>query len=214
MRAWALDRGVSLGRPLPESTVDLDEIVARVRAHEPSLAGNGFGWRAATAMVLHEAADAGAEVLFIERAQRPGDRWSGQMALPGGRIHDEDEDLVDTAVREAREEVGIRLDAPVGRLDDVHGRVVTNAVSTFVFTVDERPSLTLEEREVAAAVWIPVERFFEPQAALKYRYLGMGPFPAIEHDGYVVWGLTYRILEHLAAVLGRDLPRPEGFTLG
>lgn len=189
----------------PES---LSTIVERLRRHEPVLASSTLGWRAATALILNEHPDHGPEMLLIQRAERSGDRWSGQMALPGGRHDDTDRDLAATAAREAKEEIGVSLTEPVARLGDVHGRVVPNAVSTFVFTVDERPELLLATREVSAAVWMPVARLFDPKAAVRYRYMAVGSFPAIEHRGYVVWGLTYRILEYFAAALGKQLAAP------
>ena len=49
------------------------------------------------------------EVLFIQRAERPGDPWSGQMAFPGG--HREDSDIsLQAAMRETHEEIGLGLD--------------------------------------------------------------------------------------------------------
>ncbi|KAI5207700.1 hypothetical protein E4T38_03326 [Aureobasidium subglaciale] len=50
-----------------------------------------------------------AEVLFIKRAARKGDRWTSHVALPGGRRDPEDESDQKTAVREAVEEVGMAM---------------------------------------------------------------------------------------------------------
>lgn len=50
-----------------------------------------------------------AEVLFIKRVTRSGDRWSGDVALPGGKAEPEDESGRYTAMRETWEEVGIDL---------------------------------------------------------------------------------------------------------
>ena len=47
------------------------------------------------------------ELLLIRRAEKEGDPWSGHMALPGGRHQAGDPDLLSTALRETREEVGL-----------------------------------------------------------------------------------------------------------
>lgn len=49
------------------------------------------------------------ELLFIKRASRVGDKWTGHVALPGGKRDAEDADDGVTAVREAMEEVGVDL---------------------------------------------------------------------------------------------------------
>src|SRR4051794_30309859 len=61
------------------------------------------------------------EVLLIKRAEQAADPWSGHMAFPGGRKDEGDRDLLATAIREAREEIGVELAERelAGRLDDV-----------------------------------------------------------------------------------------------
>ena len=56
-----------------------------------------------------EERDGMAEILFIKRAERTGDPWSGHLAFPGGRADREDATLLGIAVREAAEEVGIDI---------------------------------------------------------------------------------------------------------
>ena len=62
------------------------------------------GGRAAVALVLRENAG-DPEILLIRRAERKGDPWSGHMAFPGGREDARDESLLETALRETREEL-------------------------------------------------------------------------------------------------------------
>jgi len=103
-------------------------------------AENGCDKRASVAAVLrHNKNDRSLELLFIKRAVNPRDRWSGDVALPGGRQEMGETDL-DTAIRETREEVGLNLTkggfAFLGQLND---RVASRKggrrliVSAFVF---------------------------------------------------------------------------------
>jgi 8-oxo-dGTP pyrophosphatase MutT (NUDIX family) len=169
--------------------------------------GTGPAW-AATALVVADG-PGGPSLCFIERAERPGDRWSGQMALPGGKRDPGDPDLVHTAVRESHEEVGLELAdvAPVGRLGDIRGRAHKGRVATFVWCLDHQPALTPDPGEVQAALWIPLRHLLDPASATRYRWGGIGAFPGIHHEGRVIWGLTHRILETFVDVLEHELPR-------
>jgi 8-oxo-dGTP pyrophosphatase MutT (NUDIX family) len=184
----------------------LDDVRDRVAGYRPDATSRLHGWQAATALIVAPA-EGHLEVAFIERVHRPGDRWSGQMALPGGKRDPEDDDLAATAVRETREEVGVALPAPVGRLDDQRGRVTRGIVATYVFALDERPTMTPHPDEVADAMWIPLATLFAADTAVRYRWGGL-PFPGLAHDGRVIWGLTHRILGSFADAVGLELPHP------
>jgi 8-oxo-dGTP pyrophosphatase MutT (NUDIX family) len=189
--------------------IDLEMVREAMARHRPSAAVDprpDRGWQAATALIVAPGPDA-LEVAFIERVERAGDRWSGHMALPGGRRDPADPDLCVTAAREAEEEIGVHLDEPVGRLDDHRGRSTrTGVVATFVFALADRPELVPAPAEVAAAWWIPLPRLFDPDAATRLRWAGM-PFPGIAHEGRVIWGLTHRILGDFGAAVGLQLRR-------
>lgn len=193
----------------------LDEVVAAVSDHDPDVDTDHDGWWAATALVLADLGRGRADVLFIERASRPGDRWSGQMALPGGRQEPTDEDLEATAVRETREEVGIHLPPAVGRLDDLRGRSGPRArVATTVHVIPGRQPTVPEPGEVASVVWIGLAHLFHPDSSTRHWHGPLGPFAGIRYGEHTVWGLTLRTLENLAAAVGHDLPRPRGPLLG
>jgi 8-oxo-dGTP pyrophosphatase MutT (NUDIX family) len=68
------------------------------------------------------------EVLFIKRAGRAGDRWSGHTALPGGKRDPTDADDLAAAIRETKEEVGLDLTGKgCFRVGNLPERVVTTA---------------------------------------------------------------------------------------
>ena len=193
----------------------LDEVVDAVRAHEPDLDPSDAGWSAATALVLADLGGGRADVLFIRRATRTGDRWSGQMALPGGRRDAGDPDLEATAVRETREEVGIVLPPAIGRLDDLRDRRGRRGrVATTVHVVAGRPATVPEPGEVEAVVWIGLAHLFHPDASTRHWHGPLGPFAGIQHGPHTVWGLTLRTLDNFAEVVGHELPRPRGPLLG
>jgi 8-oxo-dGTP pyrophosphatase MutT (NUDIX family) len=195
----------------------LDEIRAHLADYRPSTTPTRErpAFEAAVALVLHPAADGGSELLFIERAQREGDPWSGHMAFPGGRREAGDRDLRHTAERETLEEVGLTLPEPFGHLDHFSGsrnvRVPPLLVAPYVYAVPERPVLT-ENHEVNSTVWIPLRHILDPDSWIDYQIEREGnrmAFPAFEYDGYTVWGLTYRILRNFFDVLGRAIPSPD-----
>ncbi len=104
------------------------------------------------------------EVLFIRRAINPKDRWSGQIAFPGGR-HAEGEGDLDCVCREVKEELGLELGRGgrfclLGQLQDRAMKRTTRSlvVSTFVFLLLDYSApveFVLAEREVADAFWVP-----------------------------------------------------------
>lgn len=190
-------------------TPSIDTILARVAAHAPEVRQAGTaGFQAATAIVL--ARESEPSLVVIRRASRDGDPWSGHAALPGGRHEASDPDLATTARRETAEEVGLELDEPVGRLDDIGGRTHLGVVSPFVFTVPEEVPLVPEPAEVAAAHWVPLRVLTDPAHRARHPHRRIGPWPAWSWptglepplDDLVIWGLTHRTLRNFLDVTG------------
>ena len=184
--------------------ITLPDIRHRLRTHEPpGLPPPAGERRAAVAVILREHAQ-GPEILFIRRAERNGDPWSGHMAFPGGHLDDVDATLTDTAVRETREEIGLDLERH-GRL---LGRIVHQdasppsrpngmLVAPFVFELDHTPQFELSD-EVAGVVWtplVPIARGERHTRQARHGRVGFGHFPGYLLEGdHFVWGLTYRML--------------------
>lgn len=191
----------------------LEQIRAALSEHEPAVITADDVARAAVAMVLREALE-GPEVLFIERAKREGDPWSGHMAFPGGRVEPDDAHVREAAERETLEEVGLSLVGaePLGRLDDKQGNPVSSprlVISAWVYRVEDSPPLA-PNHEVQEAFWFPLRQLRDAARHIPYESPRAGlEFPGIlvgEPDRHVVWGLTYSFLESFFLVVGRPLP--------
>ncbi len=142
------------------------------------------------------------DVLVIRRAESARDPWSGQMALPGGRLDPSDPDLVAAAVRETREETALELDpgGVTGRIREIRSLGASLPAITvwpFVFRAGAGAGARVASPEVATVHWLPVEALAARESQDVFRYEVDGSvrrFPCIRVEGQVVWGLTYRIL--------------------
>ena len=195
----------------------IEEIRHALAGYEPSLAEGDRERHASVALVLRDGAGNSAEILFIERAEKEGDPWSGHMAFPGGRVDLPGESPEQAAVRETLEEVGLELAGAerLGRLDDLEGRSAGRSpgmvISAFVYHLPRPGELVKQTSEVREAFWVPVRHLVEPDRRVLRAFHGTGSFefPGIvvgQPDRHVVWGLTYRFLEVFFRALGRPFP--------
>ena len=159
---------------------------------------------AAVACVLDDE-PAGPRVLLMKRAERANDPWSGHISLPGGGYQSDDRDLLETAIRETREELGIDLTGArmLGNLAPLHPRTSGPAgieVTPFVF----HTTIALEPvcgPEALAAFWLPLDLAASGAIDSTFEYpLAQMKFPAWTYEGHVIWGLTWRILGDLLKV--------------
>jgi 8-oxo-dGTP pyrophosphatase MutT (NUDIX family) len=177
-------------------------VLAEALGGTPSPQLEGAAVEAAVLVCLHDDA-----VLLARRALHPDDPWSGHVGLPGGRWEAEDASLLATALREAREELGVdplahgrllgALGTHVGR-----GRISGVRIAVFVAALDERPGLELSV-ELEAAHWVPLTELVPATARVP-------EVPDSDVEAYainlpeggrlIVWGITYAILERLRAV--------------
>lgn len=152
------------------------------------------------------------EVLLMKRSTRAGDRWSGQISMPGGREAPTDGSLYMTAVRETREEVGLDLESHarlIGRYDTIRagarGQVYSLTITPYVFVQTQAAELTLND-EAVDAFWFPLDRAVtgELTGEYEYRHEAMAvTLPCWTYEGHVVWGLTHRMLVRLLEITAK-----------
>jgi 8-oxo-dGTP pyrophosphatase MutT (NUDIX family) len=169
----------------------------------------GSAARKASVAVLIRPGSPGPEIFFIQRALYEGDPWSGQIAFPGGREEERDASRLATAIRETWEETGIDLASSavlLGALDDLHPRTVklpAVVVRPFVFLVPDPPAPVLSS-ECADSFWVPLsillDRSVWRDTTVVAGGMEMSRF-AFHHEGFVIWGMTERILSGLLALV-------------
>jgi 8-oxo-dGTP pyrophosphatase MutT (NUDIX family) len=167
---------------------------------------------AAVLLLFHAGSDGAAQVVLTERSAG-GHRHAGQVSLPGGAL-EEGEAIVDAALREASEEIG--LDAVgaglevLGAIAPVDVRVSGFRAHPVAAMAARTPLLAPDLYEVAAIIHAPLSAFLPgapieivtaERDGLRLRY---GAYRVGDH---LVWGVTARILGGLGAHLGREHPR-------
>lgn len=145
-------------------------------------------------------------LLLIRRADRVGDPWSGQLALPGGRRETGDADLLATALRETHEEVGLVIDRRSHRvtLDDLAPVIpVLPPIMVRPFVLEAREALVPQvSDEVAAVSWLELDRLIVPDTYRNVTIEVRGAPRQVQGyllDEGLLWGMTERILDPLVS---------------
>jgi len=134
----------------------------------------------------------------------------GQIGFPGGRKEKEDVSLISTALRESREEIGVRLSENniIGALSGLYVSVSGFLMYPFVAWVSRKPRFTVDSREVNKLFFFPVLSFLHDRKVRSVEVetqTGRLEVPAYVHEGEVIWGATAMILTEFFDILERQL---------
>jgi 8-oxo-dGTP pyrophosphatase MutT (NUDIX family) len=134
-------------------------------------------------------------ILFTERSDDVVFH-KGQVCFPGGTREPSDSSLLQTALRESQEEIGLEArDIEIlGELDDSITLTSNYVISPFVAFIRHPHSLRTNGREVKGAFSVPLA-FLMDEANFKqesYEY---------EYEGHIIWGATARILRQFTGLL-------------
>lgn len=163
-------------------------------------------YRKGSVLILLYPSDGKAFFPLIKRPIYPGVH-SGQIAFPGGKMEDEDENEVETALREAWEEVGVIPEQVqlIGRMSDLFIPTSNFLVTPVLGYSEEIPDFVPEEKEVAKIIQAAVSTLYEPnfrkQKVLKFSNNFRLDTPYFELEQEMVWGATAMILGELLQIL-------------
>jgi len=144
-------------------------------------------------------------ILFIKRPEYDG-HHSGQVAFPGGKTDENDTSLLDTAIRECKEEVGIEISATdiVGTLSSLHIPVSNIMVFPFVAFLQKMPTIHPDNYEVAYTFIASISDLKKRKNhKIKHSFFKNTPItiPFFSIQNEEIWGATAMICSELLAVL-------------
>ena len=130
----------------------------------------------------------------------------GQLCFPGGKQDAQDSSLLDTALRETREELGVSLVAQevlgtLPRRETVSGFTI----EPYIMTMNTLPQFRPCRSEVDEVLRLPLEPFMAPGAFGLWhgiRHQSSFSTPGIVVNDQLIWGATARILMDLVQQLG------------
>jgi len=145
-------------------------------------------------------------IVFIKRTEKVKDH-KGQISFPGGARDKDDQTLLHTAVRESREEIGVRPEdiEVIGELDDELTTTSNYTVTPFVAVIPCPYRFQKNVDEVADILEVPIEALMKNgrvnsngenlngESLESYIY---------DYNGNVIWGATARILKKLLDIIG------------
>ncbi|MGZ5344025.1 MAG: NUDIX hydrolase [Actinomycetota bacterium] len=145
-------------------------------------------------------------LIFTERAAELS-RHAGEVSFPGG-LQDPGETLVETALREAQEEIGLDPSLPdlVGALPPVHTTVSGILVVPFLGMLDGVPALTVNDGEIAEVLTVPLARLADLERPMELARPGGGTWHGwvYELEGHTIWGATGWMLHGLLELLRKE----------
>lgn len=188
-REWLVSRLIALGEPPPEAAPVRDNL----DFHDDFAVGAAAPAAVLVGLIRREE---GLSVLLTRRADSLR-RHTGQIAFPGGRC-DPGETPLQTAVREANEEIGLEPDCvdSLGFADPHHTRTgfwVTPAVAL----VEAKARFAPSPQEVAEIFEVPFAYLMNPANHQQRTAMLNGKerrFYAIEYGERLIWGVTASII--------------------
>lgn len=142
----------------------------------------------------------------------------GEVAFPGGKWEPDDQNLLETALRESHEEVGLEP-SRVNIIDELPANYTRAGmcVSPYVGRIESTSGLEMNLSELQSIFWVPVDFFFEDSRVRTdiFEFKGQEYWsPAYSWMGYTIWGFTARVIVEVVNRLyekniGRNNSAPE-----
>ena len=150
--------------------------------------------------------DGKCHILFTRRTDHLVNH-KGQISFPGGGRHPEDKSLLETALRESWEEIGVRQSDVeiIGELDDAATTTSLFCITPFVGLIPYPYDFKRDTFEVEEIFDVALEDLMK--AVIKEETVEFGGVQikvlSYESDGHVIWGATAWILSEFLSILSK-----------
>jgi 8-oxo-dGTP pyrophosphatase MutT (NUDIX family) len=131
---------------------------------------------------------------------------AGEVSFPGGKMSQNDSDLLDTAIRETAEEVSLHLSRNdvVGQLHPVTTLNSGFVILPFVAVLDCVPDLQPNE-EVAEILHIPAIPFLKTMSPdTDPHHNSISEMYTFLYQSKIIWGASARILKQMADIFAQN----------
>jgi 8-oxo-dGTP pyrophosphatase MutT (NUDIX family) len=194
-----------LQRPLPGRTAQL-KMSSMSRIRELMSSSIPEDATQSSVLILFYPFEESVGLVLMLRPEYPGVH-SGQISLPGGKFEENDDSLIYTALREAREEIGIdpRQVQVIGQLTEMYIPPSNFMVTPVVGYQTSRPVFLADPKEVAAIIEIKLDDLLDDgNKMMKEIKLSHGyslNVPTYYINDNVIWGATAMILSELREIV-------------
>ncbi|MGH8015671.1 MAG: NUDIX hydrolase [Candidatus Zixiibacteriota bacterium] len=148
------------------------------------------------------------ELILVLVRRTEGEIHGGQLAFPGGKMSAGDKSPLDTALREAEEEIGLKISLVeiLEQLPNVFTQTSRFDITPFLAKIIRPKNWRIAEREIAEIIEMSVRDLLKPDAhgeEVKIFPTWPGPrvVPFYRVGEHQLWGATYRILGPIVADL-------------
>ncbi len=144
--------------------------------------------------------------LVLNRRSNSVAEHKGEIAFPGGRMSEDDKSMLETALRETHEEMGVHPEdvEVLGELDDV-ATISDYRVSPYVGVVPPEYPFQPDSREVAEVLMVPLSALEDEgnrRDELRFKDGVVSKAKSYAYDGNLVFGATAAMVTSFLEVLG------------
>lgn len=152
----------------------------------------------------------GWHMVFMERVAHEKDVHSGQISFPGGKVESSDDNYMETAIREAHEEIGVdpAMVKVIGPMTPLKIPVSKFEVFPYLAYTETTPDFIAEEGEVARIIKVPFDQLIDNSRVQEEMLTLSSGFrmqvPVYKFDDCTIWGATAMMLSEVIEMLTEE----------